>query len=109
MVAGKGHEKTQDIGKQKIFFSDKKIILDKIKIKNSNLSNNFKLNIIKELSTYKKLSSNLSILKHARINSEEVKKDDIFFAIKGKKNDGNKFVNNLLKKSFNSYCKQNSK
>ena len=50
LVAGKGHEKIQDIGKQKIFFSDKKVILDAIKIKNSNLSNNFKLNIIKELS-----------------------------------------------------------
>ena len=30
LVAGKGHEKVQDIGKQKIFFSDKKIILDSI-------------------------------------------------------------------------------
>ena len=58
MVSGKGHEKTQDIGKQKIFFSDRRVILDKIKIKNLNLLNNFKLNIIKELSTYKKLSSN---------------------------------------------------
>ena len=33
LVAGKGHEKTQDIGKKKIYFSDKKIILNAIKIK----------------------------------------------------------------------------
>ena len=50
LVAGKGHEKTQDFGKKKIYFSDKKIILDCIKLKNTNLSKNFKINIIKELS-----------------------------------------------------------
>ena len=33
----------------------------------------------------------------ARINSHEVKKNDVFFAIKGKKNDGNKFVNQAFK------------
>ena len=97
LVAGKGHEKVQDIGKRKIYFSDKKFILDAIKMKNLNLSNNLKLNIIKEASGYKKLSPFLS-LKMARINSKEVRKNDIFFAIKGKKNDGNKFVEQSLKK-----------
>ena len=91
LVAGKGHEKVQDIGKRKIFLSDKKIILNSIKTKNQNLSDNIKLNIIKEVSGYKKLILPLRS-KQARINSREVKKDDIFFAIKGKKNDGNKFV-----------------
>ena len=33
LVAGKGHETVQEIGVKKIFFSDKKIILDEIKIK----------------------------------------------------------------------------
>ncbi len=91
LVAGKGHEKTQDVGKKQVYFSDKEIILNAIKIKNKNLSNSLKLNIIKEESGYKK---NLScgFFKTARINSNEVKKNDIFFAIKGKKNDGNKFV-----------------
>ena len=97
LVAGKGHEKTQDIGKRKIYFSDKNIILDAIKIKNLSLSNNLKLNIIKELSGHRQLSSTLS-LRQARINSKEVRKDDIFFAIKGKKNDGNKFVGQSFKK-----------
>ena len=97
LVAGKGHETIQDFGKHKNFFSDKKIILKSIKSKNFNLSNNLKVNIINELSSNKKLPSTISF-KKARINSKEVKKNDIFFAIKGKNNDGNKFVEQSFKK-----------
>ncbi|MDC0984170.1 UDP-N-acetylmuramoyl-L-alanyl-D-glutamate--2,6-diaminopimelate ligase [Candidatus Pelagibacter sp.] len=97
LVAGKGHEKTQEIGVKKIFFSDKKVILDAIKIKNSNLSNNLKVNILNELSAEKKISNQI-FLDKARINSKEIKKNDIFFAIKGKKNDGNKFISEAFKK-----------
>ena len=97
LVAGKGHEKIQEIGVKKIFFSDKKIILDAIKIKNSKLSNNLKVNILNELSVEKKISNQI-FLEKARINSKEIKKNDIFFAIKGKKNDGNKFISEAFKK-----------
>ena len=97
LVAGKGHEKTQVIGKRKIYLSDKKIILNAIKIKNTNLSNNLKLNILKEISGHKKFPSSL-LLKKARINSQEIKKNDIFFALKGKKNDGNNFVKQSFKR-----------
>ncbi len=96
LVAGKGHEKTQDFGNRKIYFSDKQVILNSIKKKNLNLSNNLKFNILKELSGNHKLNST-STFNIARINSQEVKKNDIFFAIKGKKNDGNKFVNQAFK------------
>ena len=68
-----------------------------IKVKNSFLSHNLKFNIIKELSTNKKISLKLN-LKKAQINSREIMKDDIFFAIKGKKNDGNKFIGEAFKK-----------
>jgi len=97
LVVGKGHEKTQDIGKKKIYFSDRKIILGAIKIKNKNLSDNIKINVIKEAAKIKQLPPLISIEK-ARINSKEVSKNDIFFAIKGKKNDGNKFVDQSFKR-----------
>ncbi|MDC0978652.1 UDP-N-acetylmuramoyl-L-alanyl-D-glutamate--2,6-diaminopimelate ligase [Candidatus Pelagibacter sp.] len=97
LIAGKGHEKVQEIGRKKIFFSDKKIILDAIKIKNLNLSNNLRVNILNELSGENKISNQICLDK-ARINSKEIKKNDIFFAIKGKKKDGNKFISEAFKK-----------
>ena len=81
-----GHETIQEIGVKKIIFSDKKVILNAIKIKNLSLSNNLKFNILKELSEEKKLSSRIT-LKKAQINSKEIKKGDIFFAIKEEVNE----------------------
>ena len=97
LVAGKGHENTQEIGKKKIKFSDRIKILKEINKKNKNLSDQLKINIIKELSNTQKLSKSISI-NNASINSNEVKKNDVFFAIKGKVNDGNKFVSQSFKK-----------
>jgi murE/murF fusion protein len=97
LVAGKGHERIQEIGVKKIFFSDKRIILDAIKIKNSDLSNNLKVNIINEINGKQKIPTKISF-KKAKINSREIKKGDIFFAIKGIKNDGNKFIIEAFKK-----------
>ena len=96
LVAGKGHEKTQDYGTKKLFFSDKEIILNSIKFKNKYLSKDIKLNIIKE-KTNTQLPNNL-VIKNASINSKTIKKNDIFFAIKGEKVDGNKFVSEAFKK-----------
>jgi MurE/MurF fusion protein len=96
IVAGKGHENIQDYGKNKKFFSDKKEILKSIKIKNKNLSKNMRLNILNQISR----SSNISLktkINNASINSKEIKKNDIFFAIKGKNKNGNLFV----KEAFN--------
>ena len=72
LVAGKGHEKIQDYGKKKLFFSDKKVIMDSVKFKNKSLSNNLKLNIIKELSN-SKISNKLQI-NNISINSKTIKK-----------------------------------
>ena len=80
---------------RKFSFQIRKVILNAIKHKNNNLSDNLKLNVVKEAAKIKKLSASIS-LKTARINSQEVTKNDIFFAIKGKKNDGNKFVSTII-------------
>ena len=96
IVAGKGHEKTQEYKKIKKSFSDKEEILKNIIIKNKTLSNNLKLNIFKELSNSNNISSKLKI-NNASIDSRGIDKNDIFFAIKGKNNDGNLFIKEAFK------------
>ena len=96
IVAGKGHEKTQEYGRIKKLFSDEKEIIKNIVLKNKKLSNNLKLNILKELTNSSNISPKLEI-NNASINSNEINKNDIFFAIKGNKNDGNLFINEAFK------------
>ena len=108
IVAGKGHEKIQEYKKIKKSFSDQEQILKNIKIKNKILSNNLKLNILMELSNSNNISSKLKI-NNASINSKEIKKDNIFFAIKGKNNDGNLFVKEALVKGASLAIVNNQK
>ena len=49
-MAGKGHERIQDYGNTKRFFSDKNFILKYIKQKNKKLTKDLKLKILKETS-----------------------------------------------------------
>jgi MurE/MurF fusion protein len=91
IVAGKGHEKIQEYKKIKKIFSDQEQILKNIIIKNKTLSQNFRLNILKELSDSNNISSKLKI-NNASINSKEIKKNNVFFAIRGKNKNGNLFV-----------------
>ena len=97
LIAGKGHENTQTYKNKVRFFSDKNIIINSINLKNKNLSNDIKLNIIKELSktklSFKNLKSNKVV-----INSKQVKKNDIFFTIKGRKKDAHKYLGEVSKK-----------
>jgi len=98
LVAGKGHEE-QQIYKDKIFnISDKKIIkrlnikIKKISIKNQNfLHNQFLL---------KKILRKIKLVnfKGISIDTRIIKKDNLFLAIKGDKYDGNKFIDQALKK-----------
>ena len=85
VVAGKGHELHQDYGNKKRYFSDKEQIKKYIKNKNKQLSKNTKINILNDYFG-NKIAKNLKI-NFGSINSKTLKKNEIFFAIKGKKND----------------------
>ena len=103
LVAGKGHEMQQDYGNKKIKFSDKNVIKN-IKVTKINYSEknlNFKINakIIKKIIPTKKKYE----FKGVTINSNQVKKGNLFIAIKGKRKDGNDYFLEALKKGAN-YC-----
>ena len=97
LIAGKGHEKTQVYRNKVRFFSDREIILKAISNKNYNLSNDIRLNIINEVSNSQLQLKNLNT-KKVVINSKEVSKNDIFFAIKGKRKKANKYLNDVFEK-----------
>ena len=98
LVAGKGHESSQDYGNKIINISDRKIIKrlkftkNSFKKKRKNyLFNSSILNtIIKNKKFYK--FNGLSI------DTRELKKENLFLAIKGKNNDGNKFIAKAIRK-----------
>ncbi len=94
IIAGKGHEKKQEYKGKKYFFSDRKEIIKSIKVKNIRLFDDKRLNIIQEKT--RPLNKNIKF-NNASINSREVRLNDIFFAIKGKKDDGNKYLKDAIK------------
>ena len=95
IIAGKGHEKTQDYNGKKKFLSDRKEIIKSISFKNKKLFKDKRLNIIQEKT---KLLSKKLKFNNASINSKDLGQNDIFFAIKGKKHDGNKFLKEAINK-----------
>ena len=58
IIAGKGHEKTQDYNGKKKFLSDRKEILKSINFKNKELFKDKRLNIIKKKLNYYQKNSN---------------------------------------------------
>jgi len=97
LVAGKGHEIYQEYRGKKKIFSDKKYILKEINSKNKKLFKNWKANILNEKCNLSLVNKKLKINK-ASINSKNIKKNDIFFAIKGPKHDGNNYADEAIKK-----------
>ncbi len=97
LVAGKGHEKTQDYGNKVINFSDKKVIKEIINKKNSS-NKKFKYkDFILQKALNKKNIKNVNY-NGVSINTKTIKKNNLFFAIKGKKIDGHKFTKEAIKK-----------
>ncbi len=98
LIAGKGHEE-QQIYKNKILnISDKKIIKN-LKIKKKLLTKNQQKYFQNQLLLKNILGKIKPInFNGLSIDSRTIKKNNLFLAIKGKKNDGNKFIKNVLKK-----------
>tara|TARA_Y100000590_G_scaffold381458_1_gene450648 strand:+ start:5002 stop:7854 length:2853 start_codon:yes stop_codon:yes gene_type:complete len=96
LVAGKGHEETQDYGNKIINFSDKKIIKEIIK-KNKLLVKKRK-NWTQEIAKRAFENNDLKNINYdgVSINSKTIKRNNLFFAIKGKNNDGHKFVKEAI-------------
>ncbi len=97
LVAGKGHETYQEHKGERKIFSDKNYIFKEIKKKNKNLFKDWKINILSEKCNLRKIRKNININK-ASINSKNIKKNDIFFAIKGPKKDGNNYSDESIKR-----------
>ena len=98
LIAGKGHENYQDYGNKIISISDRQII-KRLKINKKILSlkkQNYLFNseilnrIIKRKKFYK--------FDGLALDSRDIKKDNLFIAIKGKNNDGNKFIPRAISK-----------
>ena len=96
LVAGKGHEETQDYGNKIINFSDKKIIKEIIHKRKFS----FKKIHYQDFLLRKIFDNNLKNVNYngVSINTKTIKKNNLFFAIKGKNTDGHKFVKEAIKK-----------
>ena len=102
LIAGKGHETTQTYSKKTINISDKEIVKnikkEKIRFKKKNYNKNFNANIIKKLAKKNNLR-----FEGVAINSKQIKKGNLFIAIKGKNHDGHFFIKEAIKNKAN-YC-----
>ena len=102
LIAGKGHEITQVYKNKILNISDKKII------KNTN-EKNLKYNkknynqILNAKIIYELLKKDNLNFEGVSIDSKQVKKNNLFIAIKGKKHDGHFFAKKALEKKAN-FC-----
>ena len=97
LVAGKGHEKTQDYGNKIINFSDKKVIREIInKRKFSFKKSHYQDFLLKKIFNNKNIK-NVNY-NGVSINTKTIKKNNLFFAIRGKNTDGHKFVKEAIRK-----------
>ncbi len=97
LVSGKGHETTQDYGNKIINFSDKKIIKKIIyKKKFSYHKSNYRNFMLRKIFNIKNIK-NINY-KGVSINTKSIKKNNLFFAIKGKNTDGHNYAKEAIKK-----------
>ena len=96
LVAGKGHEENQNYGNKILKFSDKKVIKQIVKKKKFNLK---KISWTEQILTKVFDKNDIKNIKYSgvSINSKTTKKNNLFFAIKGRKKDGHNFVKEAIK------------
>ncbi len=101
LIAGKGHEDIQDYGNKKIIISDYEIVRNIKEKKILKRKMNFKINsdLLKGI-VKNKIDRNFA---GVSINSKTTKKNNLFIAIKGKKNDGHNFIKEAYLKGA-AYC-----
>ena len=102
LVAGKGHETTQLYKNKVLDFSDQKIIR-KINVKKLKYNKKNYNQILNSKIIYKLLKKKNKNFEGVSIDSKQVKKNNIFIAIKGKTHDGHAFVKAALKNKAN-FC-----
>ena len=97
LVAGKGHEETQDYGNKIINFSDKSVIKEIIKKRKIFSQKRY---WTEEIARKVFKNSNLKNANYdgVSINTKTIKKNNLFFALRGKNTDGHKFVKEAIKK-----------
>ena len=101
LIAGKGHETTQDYGNKIINISDKEIIKN-ITFKGKKLNNiEYSKYLNSEILRKMKLTKKQNYFLGVTINSKEIKKGNLFIAIKGKNKDGHNFTSSAIKNGAN--------
>ena len=98
LIAGKGHENEQDYGNKIIFTSDRQIVkelkINKKKVDKKKKNYQFNSEVLNKIFKNKRLYNTDGLA----IDSRDVKKNNLFLAIKGKNNDGNKFISKAIKR-----------
>ena len=103
LIAGKGHETYQDLGKRKIFLSDKAIVKNFKNKKNNLYHKNINLNY-NSLILKKTLNKTKNyFFDGVSIDSKKIVNKNLFIAIKGKRRDGHNFLKEALNNEA-SYC-----
>ncbi len=99
LIAGKGHEDYQVYGDKTISISDKDLIKRVKKNKINIIKNIYKFNssIIKKIARNKKVNN----FNQISIDTRNLKKNNLFLALKGKNYDGHNFISNAIKKGAN--------
>ena len=88
LIAGKGHEETQDYGNKVLYFSDKKTVKNFV-VKKSISKQNYNFNLNEKIMHQIIKNKNRKYeINNIALDSRDIKKNDLCLALRGKKDDG---------------------